>query len=175
MNLWAKMVKKENAYLVIDGGGMTWYVLKAYQRRTQEKNNPFARWFCYVKSEFSESSDVYVRDIPCDCLTRVALETREKEENRLDGLKPRAPRAPKDRSMSDRFDDLTKRILGECSDTDYAHFFNATKCAAILREEFGTKARKLAETLFPHEEGLGPDPRTDWAYRLLTEGFGKKE
>lgn len=44
----------------------TWLVLKKYQTPERESSNPFARWFCLVKSPFvpdGELCDVYVRDI----------------------------------------------------------------------------------------------------------------
>lgn len=44
-----------------------WRVLKKYQTPEKEKLNPYARWFCAVKSPFTydqyELGDVYVRDI----------------------------------------------------------------------------------------------------------------
>lgn len=44
-----------------------WRVLKKYQTTEKEKSNPYARWFCAVKSPFTygqyELGDVYVNDI----------------------------------------------------------------------------------------------------------------
>ncbi len=44
-----------------------WRVLKKYQNEENEKKNPYARWFCAVKSPMTygawEYGDVYVRDI----------------------------------------------------------------------------------------------------------------
>jgi hypothetical protein len=66
-NLCGKTVKPEDAYEVWkNGSGWTWYVLKKYQSPEQEALNPYARWFCLVKSPFvpdGELGDTYVRDI----------------------------------------------------------------------------------------------------------------
>lgn len=44
-----------------------WRVLKKYQAPKNEINNPYARWFCAVKSPYTHGSydigDVYVREI----------------------------------------------------------------------------------------------------------------
>jgi len=44
-----------------------WRVLKKYQSPEQEKKNPYARWFCAVKSPMTygewEYGDTYVREI----------------------------------------------------------------------------------------------------------------
>jgi len=47
-------------------GDWTWEVYRKYQKPELEDRNPFARWFCLVKSPFvpeGELGDVYVRDI----------------------------------------------------------------------------------------------------------------
>lgn len=66
-NLCGKTVKPEDAYEVWkNASGWTWYVLKKYQSPEQEALNPYARWFCLVKSPYvpeGEMGDVYVRDI----------------------------------------------------------------------------------------------------------------
>ncbi|MBU2177419.1 MAG: hypothetical protein KJ556_20195 [Gammaproteobacteria bacterium] len=45
-----------------------WRVLKAYQNPEQEARNPYARWFCAVRSPMTFGSwdygDTYVADIP---------------------------------------------------------------------------------------------------------------
>lgn len=47
--------------------GFTWRVLKTYQTFTNEKKNPYARWFCAVTSPMTmgttDMGDCYVRDI----------------------------------------------------------------------------------------------------------------
>ena len=65
-NLCAKTVKPENAYEIWQTGDWVWYVLKKYQTPEKEKDNPFARWFCLVKTPIvpnGEYGDVYVNDI----------------------------------------------------------------------------------------------------------------
>lgn len=48
-------------------GTWTWEVYKKYQKPENEAKNPFARWFCKVKSPFTRGSwdmgDVYVKEI----------------------------------------------------------------------------------------------------------------
>jgi hypothetical protein len=52
---------------VNEEAGWEWRVLKKYQSPTNEAKNPYARWFCAVKSPYTFGSydigDVYVRDI----------------------------------------------------------------------------------------------------------------
>jgi len=47
--------------------GFEWRVLKKYQNPERESENPYARWYCAVKSDFTygefEHGDVYVSDI----------------------------------------------------------------------------------------------------------------
>ena len=65
-NLCAKTVKPENAYEIWQAGDWVWYILKKYQTPEKEKDNPFARWFCLVKTPIvpnGEYGDVYVNDI----------------------------------------------------------------------------------------------------------------
>jgi hypothetical protein len=44
-----------------------WRVLKKYQTPSKEKVNPFARWYCAVKSPYTHDSweygDTYVKDV----------------------------------------------------------------------------------------------------------------
>ena len=44
-----------------------WKVLKKYQNPEKEKENPYARWYCAVKSPFTygsyEYGDVYISEI----------------------------------------------------------------------------------------------------------------
>jgi hypothetical protein len=50
----------------IGPGGWEWYVLKKYKSPETEARDPYARWFCLVKSPIvpdGELGDVYVRDI----------------------------------------------------------------------------------------------------------------
>jgi len=47
-------------------GSWTWEVLKKYQKPENEDKNPYARWFCNVKSPYTpdgELGDVYVKEI----------------------------------------------------------------------------------------------------------------
>ena len=47
-------------------GSWKWEVYKKYQKPANESKNPYARWFCKVKSPFTpqgELGDVYVKDI----------------------------------------------------------------------------------------------------------------
>jgi len=47
-------------------GSWKWEVYKKYQKPDKEAKNPYARWFCKVKSPFvpqGELGDVYVKDI----------------------------------------------------------------------------------------------------------------
>ena len=47
--------------------GWEWRVLKKYQSPEKEKDNPYARWFCAVKSPMTYGSwdygDTYVKDV----------------------------------------------------------------------------------------------------------------
>lgn len=64
-----KTRKIDNPYEVwqTPDGSWTWNVLKKYQSPEKESSNPYARWFCGVKSPFTygefELGDVYVREI----------------------------------------------------------------------------------------------------------------
>lgn len=64
-----KMRKQDDPYEVwrsVDGS-WEWKVLKKYQNSKNEAKNPYARWFCAVKSPFTydsyELGDVYVKEI----------------------------------------------------------------------------------------------------------------
>jgi len=50
-----------------EGSGWEWRVLKKYKSPAGEASDPFARWFCAVKSPMTfgtyDMGDVYVRDI----------------------------------------------------------------------------------------------------------------
>ena len=68
-NECAKMRDKENPYEIWrnDDAGFEWRVLKKYQKPELEAKNPYARWFCAVKSPYTwgshELGDVYVSEI----------------------------------------------------------------------------------------------------------------
>lgn len=67
-NLASKTRKIDNPYEIWENNqGWEWKVLKKYQSPDKEKGNPYARWFCAVKSPFTfgsyEYGDVYVKDI----------------------------------------------------------------------------------------------------------------
>ena len=73
-NECAKTRPIDNPYEVWEGGGWTWYVLKKYQTPEKEAANPYARWFCFVKSPIcpeGEYGDTYISDI-----TRYAQKVR---------------------------------------------------------------------------------------------------
>ena len=66
-NECGKTRPKENPYEIWSNGVWEWRVLKKYQSEEKEKANPYARWFCAVKSPMTygdyELGDVYVREI----------------------------------------------------------------------------------------------------------------
>jgi len=66
-NTCAKSRPVTNPYEIWVEGGWEWRVLKKYQAPHKEKENPYARWFCAVKSPYTFGSydmgDVYCRDI----------------------------------------------------------------------------------------------------------------
>jgi len=67
-NLCGKTRDKENPYEIwSNNSGWEWRVLKKYQNPENENKNPYARWFCAVKSPYTygsyELGDVYVKDI----------------------------------------------------------------------------------------------------------------
>lgn len=67
-NLCAKTRPDDNPYEVwkTSDGSWTWLVLKKYQAPENEATNPYARWFCKVKTPIvpeGEYGDVYVKEI----------------------------------------------------------------------------------------------------------------
>ena len=67
-NECGKTRTKDNPYEVwVNESGWEWKVLKKYQTPDNERKNPYARWFCAVKSPFTDGSyelgDVYVKDV----------------------------------------------------------------------------------------------------------------
>ena len=67
-NMCGKTRKIDEPYEIWTGpNGFEWRVLKKYQNEKNEAENPYARWFCAVKSNFTydswEMGDVYVSDI----------------------------------------------------------------------------------------------------------------
>lgn len=47
-------------------GSWTWEVYKKYQKPEKEATNPYARWFCKVKTPYvpeGELGDVYIKEI----------------------------------------------------------------------------------------------------------------
>ena len=52
---------------VNDMAGFEWRVLKKYQNEENEAKNPYARWYCAVKSPYTydswEYGDVYVSEV----------------------------------------------------------------------------------------------------------------
>lgn len=67
-NLHGKTRDLENPYHVIVQGGWEWRILKRYQTPENEKKNPYAVWFCAVRSPMTgggwDMGDTYIRDIP---------------------------------------------------------------------------------------------------------------
>ena len=63
-NLFAKTRKVNDPYEIYRAGGWEWRVLKKWQI---DDNKPYARWFCAVKSPFTEPGydmgDTYVSEI----------------------------------------------------------------------------------------------------------------
>lgn len=57
----------DNPYEIWQAGEWEWRVLKKWQSPEKEASNPYARWFCAVKSPYTygdfELGDVYVADI----------------------------------------------------------------------------------------------------------------
>ena len=58
----------DDPYEVWNGlAGFEWRVLKKYQTPENEANNPYARWYCAVKSDYTygeyDYGDVYVAEI----------------------------------------------------------------------------------------------------------------
>ncbi len=67
-NLCNKTRDRNDPYEVWQGpAGFEWRVLKKYQNAENEAKNPYARWFCAVKSNYTygefELGDVYVSEI----------------------------------------------------------------------------------------------------------------
>lgn len=68
-NQCAKTRSVDNPYEVwtTPDNSWEWRVLKKYQSPENEEKNPYARWFCAVKSPFTygswEYGDTYVKDI----------------------------------------------------------------------------------------------------------------
>ena len=57
-----------NPYHIIVAGDWEWRVLKRYQSPDGERANPYARWYCAVKSPLTygswEYGDTYISEIP---------------------------------------------------------------------------------------------------------------
>jgi len=68
-NLCNKVRKVDEPYEVWKSydGTWEWRVLKKYQSEEKERDNPYARWFCAVRSPFTfdqfEYGDTYVSEI----------------------------------------------------------------------------------------------------------------
>lgn len=66
-NECAKTRPLDNPYEIYRMGDWEWKVLKKYQSPSKEAANPYARWFCGVKSPFTygeyELGDCYCTDI----------------------------------------------------------------------------------------------------------------
>jgi hypothetical protein len=66
-NPYGKTVKVNEPHAVFREGGWEWRVLKTYQTPEKEKENPYARWFCAVKSPMThggyDMGDTYIKDV----------------------------------------------------------------------------------------------------------------
>lgn len=66
-NTCAKTRKVDQPYEIWRNGDWEWRVLKKYQQPEKEAQNPYARWFCAVKSPMTygswEYGDTYVADV----------------------------------------------------------------------------------------------------------------
>ena len=67
-NLCNKTRNIDDPYEVWTGlGGFEWRVLKKYQNTENEAKNPYARWYCAVRSPMTygswEYGDTYISDI----------------------------------------------------------------------------------------------------------------
>lgn len=66
-NIHGKKRPVEDPYYSFVDGEWEWRVLKRYQSPEKEKQNPYARWFCAVKSPHTtgwEYGDTYITEIP---------------------------------------------------------------------------------------------------------------
>ena len=86
-NLWAKTRPISNPYATVSYNGWTWRILKAYQSRSRERTNRFARYYCAVSSPFTyegyDIGDVYISGIPMTADLVAALEERATKEATL--------------------------------------------------------------------------------------------
>lgn len=66
-NLMSKARPVNEPYEVYVYGEWEWRVLKKYQTPENERKNPYARWFCAVRSPYTYDSydmgDTYVNDV----------------------------------------------------------------------------------------------------------------
>jgi|TARA_Y100001951_G_scaffold102035_1_gene108013 hypothetical protein len=62
-----KATDVDTPYMIYEGNGFEWRVLKRYQKPENEKTNQYARWYCAVRSPFTHGSweygDTYISDI----------------------------------------------------------------------------------------------------------------
>ena len=83
-NLWARRRPIDNAYATVKQGDWEWRILKAYQTRSKERSNQYARVFCAVRSPLTygtwEYGDVYLGDIPMTKELMATFRKREEEE-----------------------------------------------------------------------------------------------
>lgn len=88
-NLCAKTRKVNEPYEIWVAGDWEWRVLKKWQGEEKEKQNPYARWFCAVKSPMTFGSynmgDVYVNDIKCNRARRLSDEELRSRLDSEDG------------------------------------------------------------------------------------------
>lgn len=83
-NTWGKTRPQDKPYAIVFHGDWEWRILKAYQTYAKEQANPYARYFCAVKSPYTNGrydlGDVYVKEIPWTPMLRIALQNRVHEE-----------------------------------------------------------------------------------------------
>lgn len=69
----------DNPYEIWQAGDWEWRVLKKYQTPENEAKNPYARWFCAVKSPMTYGSwdmgDTYVNDVKANAVLVYNFET----------------------------------------------------------------------------------------------------
>lgn len=92
-NSWSKTRPIENPYMTIYGPyGYECRVLKAYQQYANEVENRYARWFCAVRSPFTDGSwdygDVYVAKVAPYATDRAALIARGRADSGAEPGKP---------------------------------------------------------------------------------------
>jgi hypothetical protein len=81
-NKMGKQRPVDKPYMIFaNDSGWEWRVLKCYQTPDKEEGNPYARWFCAVKSPFTfgswEYGDTYVKDVKSEAVCVVPFIAEE--------------------------------------------------------------------------------------------------